>query len=164
LSIERQRTVSLLELLSRLHEIGVRADEIDLGPDRPRLFMLWCRLPAFPFGDREVVWYPLLVKPGETEIDRDKVDALLRHLWHSSTPFFGDEIELELAPENPHEHEIAEKVDAKARAVRDGHEEWGGSPLNEIRSSLTFSPSESDYEYLEARIEWRQETQIQDSN
>ena len=161
MSIERQSTVQLQTLVSRLSEIGVRIEEIELThPATLKLFLLACKLPSFPFGDREYVWYPLLVKPGETEIDRDKADAILPHLWHSSKPFFEDELESELEPENEREREIAAKVDAKARSVRDGHEEWGESPLDNLKASLTFEPSESECEYLEVRLHWRQDTSI----
>jgi len=122
--------------------------------------MLGSKLPSFPFGDREYVWYPLLVSSSQSEIDRDEADAILRHCWHSSKPFFEDELEEELKPTDEHEKQIAAKVDAKARAVRDSGESWGDSPIETMKDSLGFELSESESEYLETRIHWRQDTPI----
>lgn len=33
------------------------------------------------------------MESGQTEVDRDEVEAILRHLWHAEQDFFADEEE-----------------------------------------------------------------------
>jgi hypothetical protein len=84
-------TVKLEDLLSKLSNISVSINKIAMGSQT--LYLLHCKLPEFPFGGREHVWYPLLVSDGQESIDREEVDAMLRHLWHSEQEFFPDDEE-----------------------------------------------------------------------
>jgi hypothetical protein len=81
--------VNLQELLSKLASIGVAIREIDLGAQK--LCLLTCKLPEFPFGGREHAWYPLILKNGQDTVDREEVEAILRHLWHSEQEFFPED-------------------------------------------------------------------------
>jgi len=119
--------------------------------------MLSWKIDPFPFCEREWAWYPLIVKDGQTELDREKVEALLRHVWHSVMPFFLDDLEEELTPDGPHEQEIAEKVDARAGQVNNGGPPWKDSDYVDLCTSLSFDPSESESEYLELRLAWHRE-------
>jgi hypothetical protein len=38
-------------------------------------------LPEFPHGGRKA-WYSVTLGKGETEVDQEVIDALLRHCWH----------------------------------------------------------------------------------
>ena len=84
--------MNVKELLSRLASIGVHDREIPLGQNGI-LHLLSCKLPPFPFGGREHAWYPLLLKNGQETVDREEVEAILRHLWHSELDFFPDDEE-----------------------------------------------------------------------
>jgi len=157
LSTERQSKIELHTLLSRLSDNGVSVEEFKLSRGTGKLYMLGWKIDPFPFCERQYAWYPLIVKEGQIDIDRDTADAVLRHVWHSILPFFDDELEDELKPTTPHEQEIADKVEAKARAVRDDGAKWGDAPFEDMRASMTFDLSDSECDYLELRIHWRQE-------
>lgn len=85
--------MNIRNLLAKLAEIGVESVEARVGEHT--VYVLSCKLPEFPFGGREWAWYTLIMESGQTEVDRDEVEAILRHLWHAEQDFFGDEEEPE---------------------------------------------------------------------
>ncbi len=155
MSIERQPTVPIPTLLSKLAEIGVSVQEIDFPSHKVYLF--GSKLPPFPFGEREYVWYPLTIQPGQVEIDRDEADALLRHCWHSSKPFFEDELEQELAPSDDREEEIASTVERHAGRVKAGDAQWDPTSVDRLRSTVSFEMSEAEHEYFDTLTNWKRE-------
>lgn len=82
--------MNLKDLIARLTAIdGVQIAEEQHQPDGTIIYIFCATLPTFPFGHQKHVWYPLVVKPGETEIPKSEVEAILRRLWHgSSSEFF----------------------------------------------------------------------------
>jgi hypothetical protein len=148
-------------VLSKLAQIRVEIREIDLQGSSFRLYLLSCKLPEFPFGDRKYVWYPLLLRENQTEIDRHEVEAILRHLWHASTPFFDDELEQELRPDGDREQVIADAIDAKARSIASGNDSWQEPGVTErLRNEIGFEMSQSELAYFECYVLWRRETPI----
>ena len=160
MSTERQDAVELQTLLSKLSDNGVRVQEFTSSRrvTGTKLYLLSWQIDPFPFCEREWAWYPLIIKDGQTEIDRETADAVLRHVWHSVMPFFDDELQEQIKPQDSHEDEIAKRVDDMARAVGDG--KWESTAFDDLISSLTFEPSESETDYLELRLHWRQEIPI----
>jgi hypothetical protein len=78
-------------LLERLKELEIYVQEKREYPDGIRAFIFRAKLPKFPFGDQET-WYTLILESGQDVVQREEIAALLRHFWHGSTLFFGDEI------------------------------------------------------------------------
>jgi len=74
------------ELLSRLRSHKIEVEERRL-PDGTRLLLCVTHLPIFPFGRRNV-WHVLALSPGQTDVAKQEVDSLLRHLWHAELDFF----------------------------------------------------------------------------
>jgi hypothetical protein len=60
-----------------------------------------------------------------------------------------------MKPINDNELAIAEKVDRKARAVRDGVGAWDNQIIGEMRASMPFELTPSDEQFLENYVAWR---------
>lgn len=78
-------------LLAKLAKIRVNVAETRTLPDGRTIYVLVAELPAFPFGRQQRVWYPLIIEPQQTDVPREEVEAILRHLWHAEMDFFSDE-------------------------------------------------------------------------
>ena len=83
----------LLERLERLLDIRVEETR-QLPTQRKTVYILVGNLPDFPSG-RDHLWYSLVVDHKQDSVDREEIDAIRRHFWHLSTPFFDDELALE---------------------------------------------------------------------
>jgi hypothetical protein len=78
-------------LLARLSTTGIYIDEDRKFQDGTRVLILRCKLPTFPMGDQQR-WHIFVLEPGQTDVDRKEIEAMLRRFWHASTPFFDDEL------------------------------------------------------------------------
>jgi len=74
------------QLLSRLKKHKIEVEDRKL-PDGTRLLLCVTHLPLFPFGRRNV-WHVLPLSPGQTDVAKQEVGSLLRHLWHAELDFF----------------------------------------------------------------------------
>jgi len=83
--------MNIEKLLHWLEQHHIHAIEDRTQADGSRVVMLSGSLP-FPIHDREHVWYPLVIKPGQMDVSESEVAAILRRFWH---------LELELPKEDP---------------------------------------------------------------
>jgi hypothetical protein len=60
-----------------------------------------------------------------------------------------------MKPTNKHEEEIAQRVDAKARAIRDGLGAWDDRIITEMKIAVAFEMSAADDQFLENYVAWR---------
>jgi hypothetical protein len=74
-------------LLDKLKEAEIEVKETRKLSDGTEVKILVGTLPKFPTGERPT-WYPLVLLPGQSDIDRREVEALLRHFWHFELDFF----------------------------------------------------------------------------
>jgi hypothetical protein len=74
------------ELLSRLEQHKIAVEDRKL-PDGTRLLLCVTHLPSFPYGRRNA-WHVLPLSPGQTDVAKQEVDSLLRHLCHAELDFF----------------------------------------------------------------------------
>lgn len=65
-----------------------------------------------------------------------------------------------MKPTNDNELAIAEKVDRKARAIRDGVGAWDNQIIGEMRVSTPFEMTPSDEQFLENYVAWRRRNPI----
>jgi hypothetical protein len=65
-------------------------------------------------------------------------------------------------PTNNHEREIAHKVDAKARAIRDGVGIWDDRIITEMKIAVGFEMNIADDQFLESYVVWRRQNPIED--
>jgi hypothetical protein len=71
-----------IEKLRRwLSKNNIDVAEERLQADGSLIVYFTTQLPTFPFGGRHV-WYPLILRQGQTEVSQSEIDALLRHCWH----------------------------------------------------------------------------------
>lgn len=81
--------MKLTDLLARLSKVkGVSIAERIALPDGTETIMIVADLPEFPFGVGKKVSYPLVISPGQTDVPRSEIDALLRRVWHLSLDWF----------------------------------------------------------------------------
>ena len=81
----------LTELLRRLKRIKVKLETTTLIEESGQtVYLFVMKLPEFPFGPNKNRWYPLITDPGQTFIEPEEIDALLRHLWLGSSSEFLD--------------------------------------------------------------------------
>ena len=66
----------LLKKLAEHEEIGMEERRLK---DGTVVYIFFAALP-FPKA-HEHVWYPIVVKPGQEDIDTAEIEAMLRHLW-----------------------------------------------------------------------------------
>jgi hypothetical protein len=83
--------MKLDQLLSRLEKHKITLAEDKHLPDGTRVLTFVTHLPTYPFGEGRHTWYSLPLSPGQQEVSKKEVDALLRHLWHGELDFFEDE-------------------------------------------------------------------------
>jgi hypothetical protein len=67
-----------------------------------------------------------------------------------------------MTPTNDHEKEIAEKVDRKARAIREGRGIWDDSVLTEMKIAVGFELDLAEEQFLEAYASWRRRNPLID--
>lgn len=83
--------MKLSDLLSKLkNQAGVSEAERRHFADGHTVIILTGRLPAPPFTDRAHVWHALVLDPGQDDVSRDEVEAILRRFWHGELDFFGE--------------------------------------------------------------------------
>ena len=46
----------------------------------------------FPMNNKRPTWYPLVLSPGQTEVDRREIEAILRHFWNAQLDFFSGKV------------------------------------------------------------------------
>jgi hypothetical protein len=63
---------------------------------------------------------------------------------------------------NAHEEEIVEKVDKKARVIREGVGDWDDSIIKELRIAVGFEMTVSDEQFLESYVAWRRQNPIKE--
>jgi hypothetical protein len=63
-------------------------------------------------------------------------------------------------PTNDHEKEIAQKVNAKARAIRDGVGAWDDRIITEMKIAVGFEMNAADDQFLESYVAWRRQNPI----
>lgn len=84
--------MNLETLLARLKDYRIYVAEERKFPDEGKIsYNFRCPAPSPPFAGHTELWATLTIDIGQTEIDREEIDALLRHLWFGSVSFFGDE-------------------------------------------------------------------------
>jgi hypothetical protein len=62
--------------------------------------------------------------------------------------------------EDCNEHLIAARVDAKARAIKEGTGEWGEAIVQEMRIAVPFKMSESEFGFFERYVAWRKKNPL----
>jgi hypothetical protein len=67
-----------------------------------------------------------------------------------------------MKPTNDHEKEIAEKVDAKARAIRDGVGAWDDRVITEMAVAVGFQMNVAEEQFLESYVVWRRRNPIKE--
>ncbi len=81
--------MNLSELLAKIDAHPEIKIEKRVLPDGTTVYIFSNQLPAFP-KLMEPRWYPLVVKPGQAEIKRGRIEALLRHLWQFQIDLFDE--------------------------------------------------------------------------
>lgn len=67
-----------------------------------------------------------------------------------------------MKPTNKHEEEIAQKVDEKSRAIREGIGAWDDRIISEMHVALGFSMNVADQQFLEDYVAWRRRNPIRE--
>jgi hypothetical protein len=143
-------SLSISELLKRFDTLKIYVDETREHHDGTKVLILRTHLPEIPYGHKKPTWATLVISQNQTEIEREEIDTVLRHLCHGSTFLFGDELERELLPTNDREREIAHYIDA-AVAAHDGGD-WNPEQIvADVKKQLSFQCDDKDMEahYLE---------------
>jgi hypothetical protein len=84
--------MAVTALLANLQkQAKVRVAETRKLEDGTEVRILVGTLPVFPHGKRPT-WYPLVLRPGQTEVDRREVEAILRHFWNAQLDFFSGKV------------------------------------------------------------------------
>ena len=65
--LEKLKSVAEIKTLETIHPDGTKTYTFSSVYPMPRM--------------AEPVWYPIVVKPGQDEIDDREIEAMLRHLW-----------------------------------------------------------------------------------
>jgi hypothetical protein len=60
-----------------------------------------------------------------------------------------------MKPTSKREEEIVERVDQKARAIRDGVGAWDNRVVTEMRVAVGFQLSVAEEQFLESYLAWR---------
>jgi hypothetical protein len=60
------------------------------------------------------------------------------------------------------EEEIAERVDQKARAIRDGVGAWDNRIVTEMKIAVGFQMSMAEEQFLESYVAWRRQNPIKE--
>jgi hypothetical protein len=67
LLLEKLKAVPQIKTLETIHPDGTKTYTFSSVYPMPRM--------------AEPVWYPIIVKPGQEDIDDREIEAMLRHLW-----------------------------------------------------------------------------------
>jgi hypothetical protein len=67
-----------------------------------------------------------------------------------------------MKPTSKREEEIAERVDKKARAIRDGVGAWDNRIVTEMRVAVGFQMSVAEEQFLESYVAWRRQNPIKE--
>ena len=67
-----------------------------------------------------------------------------------------------MKPTSKREEEIAERVDQKARAIRDGVGAWDNRVVTEMKIAVGFQLSVAEEQFLESYVAWRRQTPIKE--
>jgi len=46
----------------------------------------------FPLNTKRPTWYPLVLLPGQIDVDRREVESILRHFWNAQLDFFSGRV------------------------------------------------------------------------
>ena len=65
--LEKLKAAPQIEILETIHPDGTKTYTFSTVYPMPRM--------------AEPVWYPIVVKPGQEDIDDREIEAMLRHLW-----------------------------------------------------------------------------------
>jgi hypothetical protein len=61
---------------------------------------------------------------------------------------------------NGREAQIVARVDAKARAIKEGTGEWGDAIMQEMRIAVPFETSQAELQFLETYVAWRRKNPL----
>lgn len=76
------RSIQISALLAALQkQAKVTVAETRRQSDGTEVKILTGTLPVFPHGECPT-WYPLVILPGQEEVDMREVEAILRHFWN----------------------------------------------------------------------------------
>jgi hypothetical protein len=67
-----------------------------------------------------------------------------------------------MKPTSKREEEIAERVDQKARAIRDGVGAWDNRIVTEMKIAVGFQMSMAEEQFLESYVAWRRQNPIKE--
>jgi hypothetical protein len=67
-----------------------------------------------------------------------------------------------MKPTSKREEEIAERVDQKARAIRDGVGAWDNRVITEMKGAVGFQMSIAEEQFLESYVAWRRQNPIKE--
>ena len=67
-----------------------------------------------------------------------------------------------MQPNTEREREIAQRVDAKVRAIRQNRGWWDHSITEEVRVAVPFEMTEAERLFLEAYVNWRRSHPLAD--
>jgi hypothetical protein len=67
-----------------------------------------------------------------------------------------------MKPTSKREEEIVERVDHKARAIRDGVGAWDNRVITEMRVAVGFQMSVAEEQFLESYVVWRRQNPIKE--
>ena len=65
-----------------------------------------------------------------------------------------------MKPASKREEEIVERVDHKARAIRDGVGAWDNRVVTEMKIAVGFQMSVAEEQFLESYVAWRRQNPI----
>jgi len=57
------------------------------------MLILCAPAPEIPFGAHKNLWTTLPLEANQVFVEREEIEAVLRHLWLGSVVFFGDELD-----------------------------------------------------------------------
>ena len=67
-----------------------------------------------------------------------------------------------MKPTSKREQEIVERVDQKARAIRDGVGAWDNRIVTEMKIVVGFQMSMAEEQFLESYVAWRRQNPIKE--
>ena len=82
--------MKLRDLLKALERYDIRVRSVFRRPDRGVVYTLEGRLPEFPFRSR-LTSYDLAAAGENDFIERDRIDALLRHFYQGQAELFASD-------------------------------------------------------------------------
>jgi hypothetical protein len=67
-----------------------------------------------------------------------------------------------MKPTSKREEEIVERVDQKARAIRDGVGAWDNRIVTQMKIAVGFQMSVAEEQFLESYVAWRRQNPIKE--